>query len=84
MLNKTKKIGLVQFPIQLNVFSITDVKSQTFGDFILEPNYKELYLNLINEFEYLYKNKSITLEELSLKLANKKQDEIQKILKDLL
>lgn len=81
---KQKKIGIVQFPIQLNVYSVTDIKAQVFGDFIVEPNYKEMYLNLISDFEYIYKYKSTNLDELSSKLENKNKDEIKKILKELL
>lgn len=81
---KQKKIGIVQFPIQLNVYSVTDIKTQVFGDFIVEPNYKEMYLNLISDFEYIYKYKSTNLDELSSKLENKNKDEIKKILKELL
>ena len=78
------KIALVKFPINLELLGITDIKEQKFGDFILEPNYKELYNSLIKQIDSIYKNKSTTLEELSFQLANKDKKQIEEILKKLL
>lgn len=78
------KIALVKFPINLELLGITDIKEQIFGDFILEPNYKELYNSLIKQIDSIYKNKSTTLEELSFQLANKDKKQIEEILKKML